>query len=291
MRGDASPRSVSAVAAVDRGRLAGGRARAHRGDAVDAAEARSRSRPRRHRRARPVAHLRLRTRDPVDVWAVRATVRPSPSSCSSPAGAHPVAIDDRTLDGSAYVLSELEYEAVATTSTTRRAPGPSGATSSSPSRAVLVVARRPRPCRRRPSQGAPMTAAHDALVAHLLAHSVRTGDFTLKSGKQSAWFIDAKQTTCRADGMLLVADAALEVHPRRRHRHRWPHDGRRRGGLRHRGHRRHPRPGAPELQRAQGGEGPRRRRPHRRSARARRPGRDHRGRRHPRRVDARGGRR
>ena len=58
-----------------------------------------------------------------------------------------------------------------------------------------------------------MTSAHDALVAHLLAHSVRTGDFTLKSGKKSAWFIDAKQTTCRADGMLLVADAALEVIP------------------------------------------------------------------------------
>jgi orotate phosphoribosyltransferase len=58
-----------------------------------------------------------------------------------------------------------------------------------------------------------MTAAHDALVAHLLEHSVRRGDFVLKSGKPSSWFIDAKQTTCRADGMLLVADAALEVIP------------------------------------------------------------------------------
>src|SRR5687768_13941854 len=58
-----------------------------------------------------------------------------------------------------------------------------------------------------------MTDARDALVAHLLAHSVRTGEFTLKSGKRSDWFIDAKQTTCRADGMLLVADAALEVLP------------------------------------------------------------------------------
>src|SRR5690242_21286906 len=28
-----------------------------------------------------------------------------------------------------------------------------------------------------------------------------------------SWFIDAKQTTCRAEGMLLVADAALEVIP------------------------------------------------------------------------------
>src|SRR5688572_13252264 len=58
-----------------------------------------------------------------------------------------------------------------------------------------------------------MTPAHDALVAHLLEHSVRRGDFTLKSGKQSSWFIDAKQTTCRPDGILLVADAALEVIP------------------------------------------------------------------------------
>ena len=57
------------------------------------------------------------------------------------------------------------------------------------------------------------SSAHAALVAHLLEHSVRTGDFTLKSGKKSSWFIDAKQTTCRADGMLLVAEAALEVIP------------------------------------------------------------------------------
>lgn len=52
-----------------------------------------------------------------------------------------------------------------------------------------------------------------ALVEHLLRHSVRRGDFTLKSGKRSDWFIDAKQTTCRPDGMLLVADAALAVLP------------------------------------------------------------------------------
>jgi len=51
------------------------------------------------------------------------------------------------------------------------------------------------------------------LVAHLRDHAVRTGTFTLKSGKTSDWFIDAKQTTCRADGMLLVADALLSVLP------------------------------------------------------------------------------
>ena len=55
--------------------------------------------------------------------------------------------------------------------------------------------------------------AFAALVDHLLRHSVRRGDFVLKSGKHTDWFIDAKQTTCRADGMLLVADAALAVLP------------------------------------------------------------------------------
>ena len=33
-----------------------------------------------------------------------------------------------------------------------------------------------------------------------------TGDFTLKSGRSSGWFIDSKQTMCRPDGALLVAD-------------------------------------------------------------------------------------
>jgi orotate phosphoribosyltransferase len=54
---------------------------------------------------------------------------------------------------------------------------------------------------------------NDELIKHLLTHSVRRGDFTLKSGKRSDWFIDAKQTTCSPDGMLLVADAALAVIP------------------------------------------------------------------------------
>ena len=54
---------------------------------------------------------------------------------------------------------------------------------------------------------------NEALVRHLLEHSVRTGDFVLKSGKRSNWFIDAKQTACRPDGMLLVADALLAVLP------------------------------------------------------------------------------
>jgi orotate phosphoribosyltransferase len=51
------------------------------------------------------------------------------------------------------------------------------------------------------------------LRAHLLEHSVRTGDFTLKSGRKSSWFIDSKQTVCRPEAMLLVADAVLSVVP------------------------------------------------------------------------------
>jgi orotate phosphoribosyltransferase len=59
----------------------------------------------------------------------------------------------------------------------------------------------------------PDPATLEALRAHLLAHSVRTGDFVLKSGRRSTWFIDSKQTVCRPGGMLLVADAVLAVLP------------------------------------------------------------------------------
>jgi orotate phosphoribosyltransferase len=53
----------------------------------------------------------------------------------------------------------------------------------------------------------------EAFVRHLLEHSVRTGDFTLKSGRKSSWFIDAKQTACRPEGLLLMADLALDAIP------------------------------------------------------------------------------
>ena len=46
---------------------------------------------------------------------------------------------------------------------------------------------------------------------HVFEHSLKTGDFTLKSGRKSTWFLDTKQTVCRADGVLAVADAALEI--------------------------------------------------------------------------------
>jgi orotate phosphoribosyltransferase len=51
------------------------------------------------------------------------------------------------------------------------------------------------------------------LVDHLRTNSVRTGDFTLKSGRHSSWFIDSKQTVCQPDGVLLVAEAALPLIP------------------------------------------------------------------------------
>ena len=57
------------------------------------------------------------------------------------------------------------------------------------------------------------TAGKEALVAHLLAHAVRRGDFVLKSGRRSSWFIDAKQTICRPEGMVLVARAVLDAIP------------------------------------------------------------------------------
>ncbi len=51
------------------------------------------------------------------------------------------------------------------------------------------------------------------LKNHLLAHSVKTGDFILKSGKHSSWFIDAKQTLTRPEGMLLAVEAILAILP------------------------------------------------------------------------------
>lgn len=55
--------------------------------------------------------------------------------------------------------------------------------------------------------------ADERLVKHLLDYSVKTGDFVLKSGKRSSWFIDSKQTACRPEGILLIADAALASIP------------------------------------------------------------------------------
>ena len=58
-----------------------------------------------------------------------------------------------------------------------------------------------------------LTPTQEALKAHLLEHSVKTGDFVLKSGKRSTWFIDSKQTVCRPEAMLLVARSILDLVP------------------------------------------------------------------------------
>jgi len=59
----------------------------------------------------------------------------------------------------------------------------------------------------------PLDPARAALRDHVLRHSIKTGDFTLKSGAKSTWFLDTKQTACRPDGVVLMADVALSLIP------------------------------------------------------------------------------
>jgi orotate phosphoribosyltransferase len=59
----------------------------------------------------------------------------------------------------------------------------------------------------------PLDPARSALRDHVLQYSLKQGDFTLKSGAKSSWFLDTKQTACRPDGMLLMADVALSLIP------------------------------------------------------------------------------
>ncbi len=56
-----------------------------------------------------------------------------------------------------------------------------------------------------------------ALREHVFTHALKTGDFTLKSGRKSTWFLDTKQTACRPDGIVLVAEAALASIPSSAH--------------------------------------------------------------------------
>ncbi len=59
-----------------------------------------------------------------------------------------------------------------------------------------------------------LSATRHALREHVLLHSLKTGNFTLKSGASSTWFLDTKQTACRADGVVLMANVALEIIPK-----------------------------------------------------------------------------
>jgi orotate phosphoribosyltransferase len=59
----------------------------------------------------------------------------------------------------------------------------------------------------------PLPPTLAALREHVMTHAVKRGEFTLKSGAKSAWFLDTKQTACRPEGIVLVADAMLAVIP------------------------------------------------------------------------------
>ncbi len=58
---------------------------------------------------------------------------------------------------------------------------------------------------------APLTATLETLRTHVDEQSVKHGEFTLKSGATSTWFLDTKQTACTPDGIIAVADAVYEV--------------------------------------------------------------------------------
>ncbi|MEO9180488.1 MAG: orotate phosphoribosyltransferase [Acidimicrobiales bacterium] len=50
-----------------------------------------------------------------------------------------------------------------------------------------------------------MNDERNRVLQHLLLHSVRRGDFVLKSGRTSSWFIDSKKTICEP---LVMTDLA-----------------------------------------------------------------------------------
>ena len=58
-----------------------------------------------------------------------------------------------------------------------------------------------------------MSDERERVRQHLLTHSVRRGDFTLKSGRKSSWFIDSKQTICAGEVMEDVATLVLAAMP------------------------------------------------------------------------------
>ena len=57
----------------------------------------------------------------------------------------------------------------------------------------------------------PLSPVLETLRSHVMEHSVKHGEFVLKSGATSSWFLDTKQTACRPDGITATTDALLEV--------------------------------------------------------------------------------
>jgi orotate phosphoribosyltransferase len=53
----------------------------------------------------------------------------------------------------------------------------------------------------------------DRVLQHLLEHSVKVGEFTLKSGRTSNWFIDSKQTICAPEVMVYWVELLLDRIP------------------------------------------------------------------------------
>lgn len=56
-----------------------------------------------------------------------------------------------------------------------------------------------------------MAEARDELLAALRRHSLRTGEFTLASGRTSSWYLDARQVTFRGDCVEIVGRAVMEA--------------------------------------------------------------------------------
>jgi orotate phosphoribosyltransferase len=53
--------------------------------------------------------------------------------------------------------------------------------------------------------------ARAELLDALTRHSLRTGEFTLASGRTSSWYLDARQVTFRGDCVEIVGRAVLEA--------------------------------------------------------------------------------
>jgi orotate phosphoribosyltransferase len=62
-----------------------------------------------------------------------------------------------------------------------------------------------------PVNAGSLSPSLEVLRAHVMEHSVKHGEFTLKSGATSTWFLDTKQTACLPEGIVAVADAVFEV--------------------------------------------------------------------------------
>lgn len=58
-----------------------------------------------------------------------------------------------------------------------------------------------------------MSDARERVRAHLLEHSVRRGQFTLKSGRPTDWFLDSKRTICAGEVMADVGELILAQVP------------------------------------------------------------------------------